>query len=68
MCQGVHRKVFPYRWRGDLCAPAEGEGDGGETYSQVPGRVLGPEGGEGGEGLMGVWPRPGWGSEGRRQH
>ena len=51
MCQGVHRKVFPYRWRGDLCAPAEEEVDGGEADFKVPGRVLGPEGGEGGEGL-----------------
>jgi len=51
MCQGIHRKVFPYRWRGDLCAPAEGEVYGGEAHCQVPGRVLGPKGGEGGEGL-----------------
>jgi len=51
MCQGVYRKVFSYRWRGDLCAPAEGEIDGGEAYCQVLGRVLGPQGGEGGEGL-----------------
>jgi len=51
MCLGVHREVFPYRWRGDLCVLAEGEVDGGEAYCQVPGRVLGPEGGEGGEGL-----------------
>ena len=32
MCQGVHREVFPYRWRGDLCVPAEGEVDRGEAY------------------------------------
>ena len=51
MCQGVNRKVFPYRWGGDLCAPVEGEVDGGAAYCQVPGRVLGPEGGQGGEGL-----------------
>jgi len=51
MCQGVYGKVRPYRWRGDLCAQAEGEVDGGEAYCQVPGRGLGPEGGEGGEGL-----------------
>jgi len=37
MYQGVHRKVFPYRWGGDLCAPAEGEVDGGEAYRQVSG-------------------------------
>ena len=42
MCQGVHREVFPYWWRGDPCAPAEGKVDGGEAYCQVPGRVLGP--------------------------
>jgi len=51
MCQGVNRKGFPYWWRGDLCAPADGEGDGGEAYCEVPGRVLGAKGGEGGEGL-----------------
>jgi len=51
MCQGVNGEVFPYRWRGDLRAPAEGEVDGGEAYCEVPGRVLGPKGREGGEGL-----------------
>ena len=51
MCQGVYREVFPYRRRGDLCAPVAGEVDGGEANSEVPGRVLGPEGGDGGEGL-----------------
>jgi len=51
MCQGVYREVFSYRWRGALCAPVEGEVDGGEAYCQVPGRVVGPEGAEGGEGL-----------------
>ena len=51
MYQGVHREVFPYRWRGDFCAPAEGEVDGGDAYRQLPRRVLGPEGGNGGEGL-----------------
>jgi len=51
MCQGVNGKVFPYWWRGDLRAPAKGEVDEGEVYSEVPGGVLGPEGGEGGEGL-----------------
>jgi len=51
MPHGVHRKVLPYQWRGDLRAPTEGEVDRGEAYCQVPGRVLCPEGGEGGEGL-----------------
>jgi len=51
MCQGVNGEVLPYQWRGDLHAPAEGEVDGGEAYCKVPGRVLGPKGGEGGEGL-----------------
>jgi len=51
MCKGVHRKVFPYRCRWNLCAPAEGEVDGEEAYCQVPGRVLGPERGKRGEGL-----------------
>ena len=51
MHQGVHRKVFPYRSRGDLCAPVEGEVDGREAYRKVPGGVLGSEGREGGEGL-----------------
>jgi len=43
VCQGVHRKVFPYRRGGDLRAPAEGEVDGGEAYCEVPGCVLGSE-------------------------
>jgi len=51
MCHGVNGEVLPYRWSGDLRAPAEGEVDGGEAYCKVPGRVLGPKGGEGGEGL-----------------
>jgi len=49
MCQGVYREVFPYRWRGDLRASVKGEVDGGEAYCQVHGRILSPEGGEGGE-------------------
>jgi len=51
MCQGIIGEVFPYRWSGDLCAPAEGEVDRGEAYCKVPGRVLGPKGGEGEGGL-----------------
>ena len=51
MCQGVMGEVLPYRWRVDLCAPAEEEVDGGEAYCEMSGRVLSPEGGEGGEGL-----------------
>ena len=36
-------------WGGDLCTPIEGEVHGGETSREVSGRVLGSEGGEGGE-------------------
>ena len=32
MCQGVYREMFPYRWRGGLCVPTEGEVDGGVAY------------------------------------
>jgi len=49
VCHGVDRHVFPYRWRGDLCAPAEGEVDRGEAYRKMPRGVLGSKGGEGGE-------------------
>jgi len=51
VCHGVDGQVFPYRWRGNFCAPAEGEVDGGEAYRKMPRGVLGSEGGEGGEGL-----------------
>jgi len=51
VCQGVNGKVFPYWWSGDLCAPAKGEVDRGEAYCEMPGGVLGSEGGEGGERL-----------------
>jgi len=51
VCHGVDRQVFPYRWGGDFCAPAEGEVNGGEAYRKMPGGVLGSNGGEGGEGL-----------------
>ena len=50
MCQGVDRKGFPYRWWGDPRVPAKGEGSGREAYCKVPGGVLGPKGGERGEG------------------
>jgi len=51
VCQGVNGKVLPYRRRGELRAPAQGEVNGGEAYCEVPGGILGSEGGEGGEGL-----------------
>jgi len=47
--EGVDRKVFPQGWGRDLAAPIEGEVDGGEAFREVPGRVLGPKGGERGE-------------------
>jgi len=50
VCQGVNGEMFSRWWGGDPRAPAEGEVDGGEAYCEVPGRVLGSEGGEGGEG------------------
>ena len=43
--------MFSYWRRGDSRAPVEGEVDGGEASSEVPGGVLCSEGGEGGEGL-----------------
>jgi len=50
VCQGVNGEMFS-RWGvGDPRAPAEREVDGREAYRKVPGRVLGSEGGEGGEG------------------
>jgi len=51
VCQLVKGKVLPYRWRGDLRAPAKREVNGGEAYCEVPGGILGSEGGEGREGL-----------------
>jgi len=51
VCQGVNGEVLPYWWRGDLCAPAKGEVDGGEAYCEVSGGVQGSEGGEGGGGM-----------------
>jgi len=47
--EGVDREVLPHRWGRDLGAPIEGEVDGGEAFREVPGRVLGSEGGERGE-------------------
>ena len=49
--QGVDREVFPNWGRGDVWPPAEGEVDRGEAYHKVPGRILGPEGRVGGDGL-----------------
>jgi len=51
VCQGVDGEMFPRWGSGDPRAPAEGKVDGGEAYRKVPGRVMGSEGGEGGEGL-----------------
>jgi len=56
--EGVDREVFSYRWRGSLGFPAQGEVNGVQSDSQVPGRVLGPERGERGEGLR--EPSGGW--------
>ena len=60
--EGVDQEVFSCWRRGDFCIPAQGKVDGGESYFEVPGRVLGPERGERGEGLrefsrgwLGVW-------------
>ena len=60
--QGVNGEVFPYWRREDLRGPIEGEVNGGEGYREMPGRVLGSKGGEGGErlwesgrGPVGVW-------------
>jgi len=71
VCQGVNGEMV-FRWGvGDPRAPAESEVDGGEAYRNVPGRVLGSEGGEGGEGQREsgrVWVGVGGGacdSEGR---
>jgi len=62
VCQGVDREVFPYRRGGDLRVPAKGEVNGGEAHCKVPGGVMGPKGGQGGErswesgrGRVGVW-------------
>jgi len=48
--EGVDRKVSPLGGGGNLPSPVEGEVHGGEAYPEMSGRVLGPEGGEGGEG------------------
>ena len=58
MRDGVDREVLSYRWRGSPGFPVQGEVNGAESYSQVPGRVLGPERGERGEGLR--EPSGGW--------
>jgi len=52
VCQGIDREVFPYWWRGDVCAPTEGEVNGGEAHRKMPVGVLGSKGGEGGEGMF----------------
>jgi len=62
VCQGVDWEVFPQWRRGDFRPPAKGEVNGGEAFREVPGRILGSEGGEVGEGRgesgrgwVGVW-------------
>jgi len=48
--EGVDRKVLPLGGGSNLRLPVEGEVHRGEAYREMSGRVLGPEGGEGGEG------------------
>ena len=43
-------EVFSQLGGGGLRPPVEGEVQRGEAFREVPGRVLGSEGGEGGEG------------------
>jgi len=50
VAQGVNREVFSYRWRGDFRPRIKREVHRGEAFCEVPGRVLGSEGGQGGEG------------------
>jgi len=70
--EGIEREVFSYRWRGSLGFPAQGEVDRRQSNSQVPGRVLGPERGERGEGWrepsggwVGVWKGAGHSKDGQ---
>ena len=49
--EGINRKVFSQWWGEGFCPPVKREVDRGEGYREVPGRVQGSEGGEGGEGL-----------------
>jgi len=51
VCHGVDGEVFSYWRRGNLRLPIKGEVNRGEAFRKVPGRVLGLEGGEGGERL-----------------
>ena len=51
MGEGVDWELLSQGWGGNFRPPVEGEVNRGEAFRQVPGRVLGPEGGEGGEGL-----------------
>ena len=51
VCQGVNREVSSYRWRENFRPPVKGEVHRREALCEVPRRVLGPEGREGGEGL-----------------
>jgi len=45
VCQVVNRQVFSHRWRGNFCPPVKGEVHREEASCDVPGRVLGSEGG-----------------------
>jgi len=65
-CEDVDREVLPQGWGGNFCPPIKGEVDRGEALRKLPGRVLGPDGGQRGEGLresgrggVGVWGRAG---------
>jgi len=51
VCQGFHREVFSHWREGNFRPPVKGEVNGEEAFSKVRGRVLGPEGREGEEGL-----------------
>ena len=48
--QGVNWEVFSQRGGGAFPSPVKGEIHRGKALCEVPGRVLGPQGGEGGEG------------------
>jgi len=50
--EGVDQEVLSPGRGGSFCLPVKGEVYRGEAFRKVPGRILGPEGGEGGEGLQ----------------
>jgi len=49
VCQGINREVRSQWWRGDFCPPPKREVDGGKAFHEMSRRVLGPEGGAGGD-------------------